>query len=101
MTTFFETLNYSSCNEDAYTELKALDIQPGDGVACITGSGDRPLHILLGNPAHVCAFDANRVQNFLLELKIAAIKELDYEDYIAFLGLVDAEPAFRTGIYYR
>ncbi|MCP4138436.1 MAG: DUF3419 family protein, partial [bacterium] len=47
------------------------------------------------------AFDANRVQNFLLELKIAAIKELDYEDYIAFLGLVDAEPAFRTGIYYR
>ena len=35
---FFSTLNYSSCNEDAYTELEALDIKPGDHVACITGS---------------------------------------------------------------
>lgn len=84
---FFSSINYSSCNEDPSTELEALRISPGDVVACITGSGDRPLHMLLGDPAQVCAFDVNRVQNHLLELKIAAIRLLEYADYLMFLGV--------------
>ena len=84
---FFDTLNYSSCNEDGQAELLALDIAPGDHVCCITGSGDRPLHLLLGNPARVSAFDLNPAQNHLLELKMAAIQELDYPRTAAFLGL--------------
>lgn len=71
---FFHTLNYSSCNEDGLTELRALDVQPGDHVCCITGSGDRVLHMLLGNPDQVSAFDLNPAQNYLLELKISAIR---------------------------
>ena len=86
---FFAGINYSSCNEDPNTELEALNIGSADHVACITGSGDRPLHMLLGEPAHVYAFDVNRVQNFLLELKIAAIRKLDYAEYAGFLGVTD------------
>jgi S-adenosylmethionine-diacylglycerol 3-amino-3-carboxypropyl transferase len=54
---FFNTLNYSSCNEDGLAELKALDISSSDSICCITGSGDRPLHLLLGDPAHILSFD--------------------------------------------
>ncbi len=70
---FFQTLNYSSCNEDGLTELRALKLAPADHVCCITGSGDRVLHLLLGNPARVSAFDLNPAQNHLLELKMAVI----------------------------
>lgn len=98
---FFSTLNYSSCNEDGATELKALAITQGDRIACITGSGDRPLHMLLGNPDHVYTFDANVTQNFLLELKIAAIKELDYEEYLAFLGVTEMSGSERIQLFYR
>ena len=85
---FFNTLNYSSCNEDGLAELRALNVTPGDHVCCVTGSGDRVLHMLLGDPSHVSAFDLNPVQNYLLELKLAAIRELDYPGYIQFLGLI-------------
>ena len=84
---FFETLNYSSCNEDGLAELRALELGPADHVCCITGSGDRALHLLLGNPARVSAFDLNPAQNYLLELKMAAIRALDYPRYAGFLGL--------------
>ena len=84
---FFSTLNYSSCNEDGLAELRALDVSPGDVVGCITGSGDRALHLLLGDPERVIAFDANPVQNHLLELKMSAIRQLDYQGYVRFLGL--------------
>lgn len=98
---FFSTLNYSSCNEDGATELAALDIKPGDRVACITGSGDRPLHLLLGNPDHIYAFDANKTQNYLLELKIAAIAELDYREYLAFLGITHMNKSRRVELFYK
>lgn len=84
---FFDDINYSSCNEDPATELEALQIGPGDIVACVTGGGDRPLHMLLGDPEQVFAFDINKAQNFLLELKIAAVRQLTYPDYLTFLGI--------------
>ena len=97
---FFDGINYSSCNEDPATELEALKICPGDNVACVTGSGDRPLHMLLGDPDHVFAFDINKAQNYLLELKIAAIKQLNYSDYLTFLGVKgDSQTQKRKHIY--
>lgn len=43
--------------------------------------------MLLGNPAQVLAFDLNPAQNYLLELKLAAIRLLDYPAFAQFLGL--------------
>jgi S-adenosylmethionine-diacylglycerol 3-amino-3-carboxypropyl transferase len=90
---FFNTLNYSSCNEDGLAELRALEVSPADTVCCITGSGDRVFHMLLGNPAQVLAFDLNPAQNYLLELKSAAIRDMDYLGFVQFLGL---HPAFKS-----
>ena len=92
-------MNYSSCNEDGAAEQRALGVSPGDTVCCITGSGDRVLHLLLGDPDRVFALDMNPAQNHLLELKMAAIRAFDYETYARFLGLLDAPAAQRLSDY--
>ena len=86
---FYNRLNYSLGNEDWCVEEQALRVNPGDRVICVTASGDRPLHLLLSDCKEVCAIDMNPVQNYLLELKIAALKALDYEEYLGFLGCHD------------
>lgn len=85
--TFKNVLNYSTCNEDSLTEIKALHINATDNILCITGSGGRVLNLLTQNPKKIVAIDFNPIQNWLLELKIAAIKNLDYDEYTKFLGL--------------
>ncbi|KAB3533474.1 DUF3419 family protein [Alkaliphilus pronyensis] len=84
---FKNVLNYSTCNEDSLTEIKALDISKSDNVLCITGSGGRVLNLLTQAPQKIVAIDFNPIQNWLLELKIAAIKNLSYYDYRRFIGL--------------
>lgn len=87
MGSFFSTLNYSSCNEDWRTEREALRLGPHDRVLVVTGGGDRPLHLLMDDPARVVALDANPAQNHLLRLKMAAMRVLPYPEYAVFLGL--------------
>jgi len=87
MCAFQTTINYSSCNEDWRSEALALKITEEDTVLCITGSGDRVMHTMQMSPRQIVAIDANRQQNYLLELKLAALKKFSYEKYIAFLGL--------------
>jgi S-adenosylmethionine-diacylglycerol 3-amino-3-carboxypropyl transferase len=86
MTRFFSRLSYSLGNEDGCTEKHALNIQPQDKVLCITASGDRPLNLLTSPCEKIVCIDANPVQNFLLELKKAAMQTLTTEAYLAFLG---------------
>lgn len=96
---FWNTLNYSSSNEDGETERRALNLSPTDTVCCITGSGDRVLNLLLDNPARIFALDMNPAQNHLLELKAAAIRASDYPAYARFLGLTDAPAPWRLRHY--
>lgn len=84
---FDQTINYSSVNEDSQSELKALCLKPHDVVLCITGSGARPLDLLTVQPRKIIAIDMNPLQNYLLEMKMAAIQQLSYDDYLAFLGV--------------
>lgn len=94
MTDFYSRLNYSIGNEDWRVEKKALQIEPGNHVLCITASGDRPLHLLLDPCKNVTSIDANPIQNHLLKLKCAAMQKLDYENYVCFLG---AKPSNNRG----
>jgi len=91
MARFFSKLSYSLGNEDYRTEQKALRVQPNDTLFCITGSGDRPLHLLLKECRQIVTVDPNPFQNHLLQLKCAALELFDYEHYLAFLG---ASPDF-------
>jgi S-adenosylmethionine-diacylglycerol 3-amino-3-carboxypropyl transferase len=91
MKSFLETLNYSSSNEDSRSEVKALRIGEEDSVLCITGSGARTLDLLVENPREIVSIDFNPCQNFLLELKIHAIKHLEYEEFLEFLGVFSSQ----------
>jgi S-adenosylmethionine-diacylglycerol 3-amino-3-carboxypropyl transferase len=84
---FFHNVNYSSCNEDGRSELAALRLSVRDRVVCVTGSGARPLDLLLDGPGRVVSVDINPAQNHLLELKLAALKTLSYLEYAQVLGL--------------
>lgn len=86
MGSFYSRLSYSFGNEDWRTEQQALDIQPGNRVLSITASGDRPLNLLSTPLGELTTIDANAMQNALFDLKRAAIKMLDYPNYIAFMG---------------
>ncbi len=84
---FFNKINYSACNEDSESERKALCLNAGDTVLCITGSGARPLDLLIDHPEKIISVDFNATQNHLLFLKIAAYKSLTYPEFRSFIGL--------------
>lgn len=82
---FFQNLNFSSSNEDGETELTAL--ASARRIICLTGSGTRPLDMLLSDAEEVIALDVNPAQNALLALKVAAIESLDHAEFLEFIGI--------------
>jgi S-adenosylmethionine-diacylglycerol 3-amino-3-carboxypropyl transferase len=84
---FSGRISYSSCNEDSRSELKALRLGVGKRVFCITAGGGRVLNLLHDRPQEIVAVDVNPTQNYLLDLKIASMRALSHEPYLAFLGV--------------
>lgn len=83
------TLEYSCCNEDSQSELRAL--QPaGRRILSIAAAGGRAFSLLLGDPAEVVAIDVNPYQIHLCRLKYQALRRLDRDEYLRFVGV---EPA--------
>ncbi len=82
---------YSTCDEDSYSELRALDITSNDRVLCVTGSGCRTLSLLACNPKYLISVDYAAGQNYLLELKLAAIRVFSYDMLLKFLGVEDCQ----------
>ncbi len=87
-------LNFTSTNEHGETERAAL--QGCRRILSLTGTGTRVLDLLGGDAEEVVALDANRVQNFLLGLKIAAIARLDRDACLAFLGIAPSFTRLHT-----
>jgi len=83
---FFSRLSYSFGNEDWRVERKALKIEPDDTVVCVTASGDRPLHLLLDECKELISVDLNPIQNYLCQLKAAAMRHFNHDDYLSVLG---------------
>jgi S-adenosylmethionine-diacylglycerol 3-amino-3-carboxypropyl transferase len=73
--------------EDPACDHAALKIREGDSVLAITSGGCNVLGFLLFDPEIIYSIDINPSQSYILELKIAAIKNLGFEDFISFSGL--------------
>lgn len=84
---FFSKLGYSTCWEDPIILKAALNITDRDNVLSITSGGDLSIGLLLDNPLNVVSIDLNVVQNFLLELKLACFRRLEYSEMLSFLGV--------------
>ncbi len=73
--------------EDPESDHAALKIKSNDIVLAITSGGCNVLGFLLFDPEIIYSIDINPAQSWLLELKIAAIKSLGFEDFVSFAGL--------------
>jgi len=92
---FFTKLGYSTCWEDPEVLKIALAVTERDTVLSITSGGDLTIGLLLENPRQIVSIDFNAIQNYLLELKLACFRVLDYPDMLAFLGLFPSAKRLR------
>jgi S-adenosylmethionine-diacylglycerol 3-amino-3-carboxypropyl transferase len=83
---YARALVYNTCWEDPAVDRAALDLGPGDTVLVITSAGCNALDYALAGVRRVHAVDANPRQTALLELKLAGIRALAYEDFYALFG---------------
>jgi S-adenosylmethionine-diacylglycerol 3-amino-3-carboxypropyl transferase len=79
-------LVYNQCWEDPRLDRKALNLGPDDTVLVITSAGCNALDYALQSPRAVDAVDMNPLQNALLELKKAAIRTIDFDDFFRVFG---------------
>jgi S-adenosylmethionine-diacylglycerol 3-amino-3-carboxypropyl transferase len=79
-------LVYNTCWEDPRLDRVALRLGPEDVVVVITSAGCNTLDYVLTGPRAVHAVDMNPRQNALLELKVAGIKNLEFEDFFEMFG---------------
>lgn len=80
------SLVYGCCWEDPRADLIGLQLRGHDRVVVITSGGCNALDYLLEEPLHVHAVDVNGRQNALLELKIAGIRALNWDDFFRMFG---------------
>jgi S-adenosylmethionine-diacylglycerol 3-amino-3-carboxypropyl transferase len=79
-------LVYNTCWEDPRLDREALRMGADDEVLVITSAGCNALDYALAGPRRVYAVDMNYRQNALLDLKIAGIRSLGYDEYFELFG---------------
>jgi S-adenosylmethionine-diacylglycerol 3-amino-3-carboxypropyl transferase len=79
-------LVYNTCWEDPRIDRQALELGSDDRVMLITSAGCNALDYALDFPKEIHAVDLNPLQNALLELKIACIRTLQYDDFFELFG---------------
>ncbi|KAJ7132836.1 hypothetical protein C8R43DRAFT_1206637 [Mycena crocata] len=83
----FRTFIYSFTWEDPFEDMKHLQLSSRDSMFVITSAGDNALHYAVASsPQRIHCVDMNPCQGHLMELKLAAIKSLEYEDFFALFG---------------
>lgn len=83
---YSRSLVYNTCWEDPAVDRIALGLEPDDTLLVITSAGCNVLDYALAGPRRIHAVDANPRQTALLELKLAGIRHLDFEDFFALFG---------------
>jgi betaine lipid synthase len=83
---FPPTFLYTQSWEDPDPDHKVLRVNSGDVCLTLTSGGCNALNLLLHGAASVVSVDCNPAQSSLLELKAAALKQLDYEDVWLLFG---------------
>lgn len=88
---FFERIHgnklvYNCCWEDPSADRQILGLDSSSQVVMITSAGCNALAYLLDEPQAIHCIDVNPRQNALLELKIAALKTLCWEDLFELFG---------------
>lgn len=83
---YSRSLVYNTCWEDPAVDRQALGLRPSDTMVVITSAGCNVLDYALTGVGRIHSVDANPRQTALLELKIAAIRRLDFDDFFELFG---------------
>lgn len=79
-------LVYNTCWEDPRLDREVMAMGPDDEVVLITSAGCNALDYALDGPRRIHSVDMNFRQNALLELKMAGIRHLDYDQFFSIFG---------------
>ena len=93
------TLRFGQCWQDADVLLQAIDIRPEQICLSIASAGDNTLAILARGPQRVIAVDMNPAQIYMLELKVAAYRELNHTEFLILVG--SRSGSIRESLYRR
>lgn len=95
MSEYFKNLNYTLSNEDTRVEwtLERLGLE---SVFCIGGSGARVLPLIARHPKKVDVIDLSLEQLALVELRVAAARNLSRDEFLFFLGYRGGIPGNST-----
>ena len=85
---YSRSLVYNTCWEDPAVDRQALALTPDDTMLVITSAGCNVLDYALAGPRRIHAVDANPRQTALLELKLAGIRRLGFDDFFALFGKI-------------
>lgn len=83
---YSRSLVYNTCWEDPAIDREALALGADDTVLVITSAGCNALDYAIAAPKRIHAVDANPRQTALLELKVAGIRALAFDDFFAIFG---------------
>jgi betaine lipid synthase len=84
----FTNYIYAFTWEDPREDQKILNITNNDVMLVISSAGDNALsYAIESHPSRIHCVDLNPCQNHLLELKLAALVSLDYQDIWKLFGL--------------
>ncbi|KAI8893824.1 hypothetical protein BC833DRAFT_531286 [Globomyces pollinis-pini] len=83
----FSTYIYAFAWEDPRVDLEFLELKPEDHMFVITSGGCNVLEYAIKvGPERIHSVDLNPCQNHMLELKLASLTSLCYDDYWKLLG---------------
>lgn len=88
-----DTYIYAFAWEDPKVDLEFLNLKSDDEMLVLTSGGCNALEYAIHGPARIHCVDMNPCQGHMLELKIAALTSLSYEDFWNLLGK-GCHPAF-------
>lgn len=91
----FDYVRYANCWEDADVLCQALQPAAGKRILSIASGGDNSFALAAGG-ASVVAVDLSDAQLAMVELKRAAIRLLDYDALLAFIGIHASEERLKT-----
>lgn len=91
----FDYVRYANCWEDADVLCQALQPAPGKRILSIASGGDNSFALAAAG-ASVVAVDLSDAQLAMVELKRAAIRQLDYDALLAFIGVRRGDERLRT-----
>lgn len=93
--------NFGLSQEDERTEFAALEITGTDQVLSIASAGDMPLSLLALGAGRIDAVDVDVAQLHLCRLKLAAVRSLERDDAIAFLGFLPCSGERRISLLHQ